>query len=147
MVIICFGKWNFGTDFYLAGSASASGIHIWKADSGCGSRRPKSCGSATLACTVSVYVTESGSKTRFIAWSGSVYLPCGYEKKQIGPLLFSNKMPVQLLKGYGINWNFWYLWLVSRAPKTNTIPVSRYGTVVTFSTLNKFADDFLYKFT
>ncbi len=32
--------------FYIAypGSASASGIRIWNADSGCGSRRPKSCG-------------------------------------------------------------------------------------------------------
>ncbi len=32
--------------FYVVypGSASASGIRLWNADSGCGSRRPKSCG-------------------------------------------------------------------------------------------------------
>ncbi len=47
-------KFNFffiiGTNFYVPypGSASASGIRIWNADSGCGSRSPKSCGSMRM---------------------------------------------------------------------------------------------------
>jgi hypothetical protein len=50
---------NFGTNFYVASSvsASASGIRLWNADSGCRSRRPKSCGcgSATLLFSPSLF--------------------------------------------------------------------------------------------
>jgi hypothetical protein len=57
-----FKNFNFfiiGANFYVAypGSASASGIRIWNADSGCGSRRPKSCGSMRMRMRIRTLIS------------------------------------------------------------------------------------------